>query len=168
MNRYVALLPIMYLAACSSDSSVASNLEETRAAVEENYAAWSYYELDNYIFTLGHTHGIGCDSADSGELPRIRITVQDGEVHSAYYADEADVEYDISQLDYAGTIDHMFQWTLHELEKEPQIVSRGYAAGGQTDLPYFNEQFNYIQLIYIKRQPSPDCNSILLNISDFN
>lgn len=72
------------------------------------------------MFTLSHTNGIACGDTASGELPRLRITVQDGEVASVYNTDEEDVEYHPQGLDYVGTIDHLFEWVLSELEKGPQ------------------------------------------------
>lgn len=170
MYKYLVVIPLLALAACDSDSTptVATNLAEAKAAVEDKYAQWRYFEQQNYMFTLSHTNGIACGDTASGELPRLRITVQDGEVASVYNADEADVEYHPQGLDYVGTIDHLFEWVLSELEKGPQVISYWYGRDVANELPRFNENFHYIEQVYIENIDNEGCRSTLLSVDSFN
>lgn len=174
MYKYLCLIPVLWLAACDSDTNsnltpkVASNLEEAKAAVEHHYAEWRYFEQENYMFTLAHTNGIACSDTASGELPRLRVTVRDEEVHSIYNADEADVVYDPQGLGYVGTLAHIFEWVLSELDKDPQVVSYWYGNDVANELPKFDENFHFIEQIYIENITENNCLSTLLSIVDFN
>lgn len=176
MNKFAVLLliPLFSLTACDLDSSssVAPNLAEAKRLVEENYAEWKYYQQQNYMFKLGHIGQVGCGDTALGELPDVQVVVREGLVDSVTYADESDPffygqDYPLVGADYIGTIDHIFEWVLEEIDNKPQIIGRWYGAEFRREPPAFNENFNHIEQFFLKRNNDAGCWSIALSIYDF-
>ncbi|MCC5856305.1 MAG: hypothetical protein JJU10_11605 [Idiomarina sp.] len=170
MRTILCLAPLAFLIGCDSDSpQVASNLNEARAAVEENFERWQLHQLDTYWYTISELREVGCPGGDDDtgdQLPAVRVFVQDGEVQESFIRDMPDSPFPVTP--HLATIDDMFNWTLAELDREPQIVGEWISPDLRTALPAFDPDFNFISSIYIKNETNEGCMGVAFSVGEFN
>lgn len=185
MRQLLFAAPLALLVGCNSDDPneppignppvvdtprvAAPNLADARALIEENFELWKYYQFQDYSFTVFQIMDLGCfsDGDYVDHLPSVRVIVEDGEVKELYLRDSPEVKITASGLPHLGTIDHMFSWTLDELDREPQVVSKWYGDYGQDELPEFDQNFNFISSIFLKNITEDDCLSVGYQVSEF-
>lgn len=187
MRRLFLVTPLVLLMGCSSDDPselpvtnppigetppvISPNLAEARSLIEENFELWKYYQLQDYSFTVLQIMDIGCESSDGGDstdhLPPVRVVVEDDEVKEIYFRDSPEIEVTTDGLPHLGTLTHMFNWTLAELDREPQYVSKWYDMDSREERPEFDKDFNFISSIFIKNKTDDDCLSVAFRANEF-
>ena len=172
MRQLLLAVPFILLTACDSDSPrVAPNLAEARAAIEENFDQWKYFQLDNYAYSINYKYNAGCGRTGdvvSGELPTVRVIVEDGEVKEAFLSLDPGEPVTEDWMRPLGTLDDLFQWALDELDDRPQVVTSWLGNGDELELPNFDADFNFIRNIYIRNETDGECRAVGIDLHDFN